>query len=61
MSEEQKGFEPASRQGSLIEALREQPNFLMERYNQQLKAENDQKGIRRAGGVYVPPHKLRQL
>ncbi len=61
MTEETKGFEPASRQGSLIESLREQPNFLMERYNQQLKKENEQKGVRRAGGVYVPPHKLRQL
>jgi hypothetical protein len=61
MTSEGTAYEPASRQGTLIEALREQPNYLMEQYNQKLKAENEQKGIRRAGGVYVPPHKLRAL
>ena len=33
----------------------------MEKYNQDKKAENQAKGIKRAGGVYIPPHKLRQL
>jgi pre-mRNA-splicing factor CWC22 len=33
----------------------------MEQYNNKLKIENDQKGIRKAGGIYVPPHKLRAL
>lgn len=33
----------------------------MEQYNQKLKAENEQKGIKKAGGIYIPPHKLRAL
>jgi hypothetical protein len=33
----------------------------MEQYNNNQKIENEAKGIRRAGGVYIPPHKLRQL
>lgn len=64
MTEEAKSnaaFEPQSRQGTLIESLREQPNFLMEQYNQKLKADNEQKGIKKAGGIYIPPHKLRAL
>ena len=55
------GYEPPSRNSSLIESLREQPNFLMEQYNKEKKGEEQAKGVKRAGGVYVPPHKLRQL
>jgi hypothetical protein len=33
----------------------------MEQYNQQLKIDNEEKGIRKAGGIYIPPHKLRAL
>jgi hypothetical protein len=33
----------------------------MEQYNQNLKSENEKKGIKKAGGVYIPPHKLRAL
>ena len=54
-------YEPPSRQGTLIESLREQPNFLMQQYNQNLKKDNEGKGIKKAGGIYIPPHKLRAL
>jgi hypothetical protein len=33
----------------------------MEKYNEKLKEENASKGVKRAGGVYIPPHKLRAL
>jgi len=33
----------------------------MEQFNQQIKAENESKGIKKAGGVYIPPHKLRAM
>jgi hypothetical protein len=58
---EKPAYEPPSRNTTLIESLREQPSFLMEQYNQQHKAENEAKGAKRAGGVYIPPHKLREL
>ena len=59
--EGQVSYEPPSRNTTLIESLREQPSFLIEQYNQNQKQEDESKGLRRAGGVYVPPHKLRQL
>lgn len=38
-------------------ALKEEPNFLAVKYNENKKADNPT----RAGGVYVPPHKLRAM
>ena len=55
------GYVPPSRNTTLIESLREQPSFLMEQYNQTIKKDNEAKGIKKAGGIYIPPHKLRQL
>lgn len=49
---------------TLIESLKEQPSFLMQQYNEQVKKEAKPgvpKGPKRSGGVYVPPHKLREL
>ena len=41
----------------IVSTLKEEPNFLAVQYN-----ENQQKGKpQRAGGVYVPPHKLRAM
>lgn len=34
---ERPGYEPPSRNTTLVESLREQPSFLMEQYNQQVK------------------------
>lgn len=56
---ENPAYDPPSKNTTLIESLREQPNFLMEQYNQQAKKDTESKAPRRAGGVYVPPHKLR--
>ena len=33
----------------------------MEEYNRKAKADNEKKGIKRTGGVYIPPHKLRAM
>ena len=33
----------------------------MQKYNEKLKSDNEKQGIRKAGGVYIPPHKLRAL
>ena len=33
----------------------------MEQYNQQAKVQNESKGIKKAGGIYIPPHKLRAM
>lgn len=61
----------------LIESLREETGFLAEKYNEKLKENEEFKKkeeatnlvrkekplqmTSRAGGVYVPPHKLRQM
>lgn len=60
-AEPTKAYVPPSQQTTLIESLREQPNFIMQKYNEKLKADNEKQGIRKAGGVYIPPHKLRAL
>ncbi len=60
-AEQSKAYVPPSQQTTLIESLREQPNFIMQKYNEKLKVDNEKQGIRKAGGVYIPPHKLRAL
>lgn len=63
-------------QNEIIESLREEENYLMQKYNekrdqekiQQMQEEANKKlemrrieKPTRAGGIYIPPHKLREI
>lgn len=49
--------EPQQNPENIIAELREEPNFLAVRYNEEKKTQQKS----RTGGAYVPPHKLRAM